>query len=135
MVTGNTISKPLPGFSALNIQSVSAVDPVTTGIAQLSRVFHLYNPQRISAFLYEARDLVSILFEAHRRLCTYFPDSPLALDVFDDPEDGSTELVINILTNNEPEEARMDLDAFIEDWWRSLHTQVKGRLGVRIEYQ
>lgn len=77
------------------------------------------------------------IIDAHKVIGRYFRSERLVLEVIQDPDDRSSQLVIFIQTNLSPQEALDKLHKFDKEWW--LNTSTKGginrKLCITIEFR
>ncbi|MGI8588192.1 MAG: hypothetical protein ACR2M0_10970 [Chloroflexia bacterium] len=90
----------------------------------------------VERFLAEYAFLVPLLEEMYSPLRKRFPEEPLSLSIFADPEVvGDVELVLLIAPTCPPDEAADRFDGFMEDWWLDNVDRAEDKLAVVVEYQ
>ena len=91
----------------------------------------------IQWFLEENSFLVSILFEAHVNINSFFPlHSQKILNVVSDPEiPENVQLVISISAKLNADEAFDRLKELDQYWWLNAKRQTKGLVNITVEFE
>lgn len=111
-------------------------NPVSVAdIESLEKLYSWRGKTEILQFLKKHHFVIPVLLEAPDKICHYFPDAQLFLEVVSDPEgidDAMLELAICI--NLEPDEAVDKLNKFQDDWWLNLSDKIRQPLCPILEY-
>jgi hypothetical protein len=85
----------------------------------LSRDYQIADEEEILAFLERHPTVAPLLFDIRSNIRRFFGEDPVRLDMSHDPEwpQDDPELVVNIQTPLEPEEALARLHKFDDEWW------------------
>jgi len=97
--------------------------------------FELRNRKEIVYFLLEYPELVPILHQAPLIIKNYFRNSPLVLEIREDPEEGSKTLLLYIQTSSSAEKAYKILDEIDEYWWLEKSKEIGGLLCLHVEFE
>ena len=102
----------------------------------LQRLYTLKNAKEVAHFLVDCPFLVPLLEEVPKKLQAYFPNSPITLDVSQDPDEdeGVSYLVASILTKVSPKEAFEAMKRFDYDWWLDVPYQVREKLLITVGF-
>lgn len=108
----------------------------------LNRLYTITCYPAIQRFLEERGFLVPLLEEAYGQLQTYFPETPLFLNVFSDPEAGrdapggdTEQLALSIVTKLDVDEAMARLELFDRNWWLDALPRSHGEMVITLEFQ
>jgi hypothetical protein len=99
-------------------------------MASLSGIYRMEGEKKILDFLENRKDSIHMLFDIHKRLQKYFPNSPISMKAL------QNDLIISIGTTFNPDEAIDRLDRFDDDWWldRSSALDSGTSICIRVEY-
>src|SRR6478672_4894131 len=90
----------------------------------------------VEAFLSQHPTLVPLVEEAKQAVQPYFPDSPLVLEMFEDPEFGDPpKLHLVIVPTTDPLDAVSRYQRFQRAWWGTTAPRAQGRLAIVMEYR
>lgn len=110
-------------------------------LADLTGRHAVKEPEHVASFLEAYPFLVPLLIEARPILARYFPDTPVVLELVDEPdaedeEDGAelTDLFATVQSRLPPEEAMRRLDRLDQDWWYANLRRGDGRLHIGPTY-
>ena len=79
--------------------------------------YRVEDAEPIVTFVLIHPQLVDLLEEAPAAIARQFPDTSLTLEVYDDPEEPVTTLVVGIVTMLAPADALEQLQLLDEAWW------------------
>lgn len=110
---------------------------VTVNNDQLARAFVIRDAAQVQAFLDRHDSVASLLAEAHQQINRYFPKSPVALQIFSDPDDSVSDeqLVASIAVKLPPNEALKKLDQLGEAWGLAAMERANGKFCITVEFQ
>lgn len=105
-------------------------------IETLEQLYTFRGRTEVLAFLDKYPFLVPILLEAPEKICYYFPDSQLFLEVVPDAEIIDwIQLVLSILINIDPYEAVNKLHQLDLEWWlKNTTNEMRSKLFTLLEY-
>ncbi|MFP4191260.1 MAG: hypothetical protein ACLFU6_04230 [Candidatus Hydrogenedentota bacterium] len=89
----------------------------------------------VNQFLNDNPDLRSLLAETRSKVSEYFPNAIPRLEIVDDPEDGTKELVMFVQTDQDLDSGERDYDRFVDEWWLERKRLVGSRFAVMMEYE
>ena len=90
----------------------------------------------VEDFLAQHPALVPLVAEAQQALPPYFPNAPLVLEVFEDPEFGDPpKLHLVIVPTSDPTEAAARYRQFQRAWWSHMPADARGQFAIVIEYR
>lgn len=117
-------------------ESLTERNPVSLAdLESLEKLYSWRGKTEILEFLEINDFLIPILLEAPDKICHYFPDAELFLELVTDPEtvdDAMLELAICMNLN--PDEAVDKLNQFQDDWWLNLSDKIRQPLCPILEY-
>ncbi len=104
------------------------------GPSVLNKKFVLVNTIEVNRFLNEHRQLIPILNEANREICSFFPSASVYLRLSKDYDsvDPFEELVAIIKSNLPAEETLQKFTKFEEEWWYPNMDQTMDLLIIRV---
>jgi hypothetical protein len=110
--------------------------PDATDLAKLEQQYVIENQAAVLDYLNAHPDLIPLLDETNTAIRRYFPDSPIFLEVVDDPEiPDFLQLFAKIDPPCDPEEAFIAFSHFMDDWWLDRLGAVAGKFSVTVEYR
>lgn len=122
--------------SMLLHDSLTELNPVSLAdIESLEKLYSFRGKTEILEFLEINDFLIPVLLEAPDKICHYFPDAELFLELVTDPEavdDAMLELAICMNLN--PDEAVDKLNQFKDDWWLNLSDKIRQPFCPILEY-
>jgi hypothetical protein len=90
----------------------------------------------VEDFLAQHPALVPVVAEAQQAAQPYFPDAPLVLEVFEDPEFGDPpKLHLVIVPTSDPAEAAARYRQFQRAWWSRMPADARSQFAIVIEYR
>jgi len=90
----------------------------------------------VEEFLAQHPALVPAVEAARQAVQPYFPDSPLVLEMFEDPEFGDPpKLHMVIVPTTDPADAAARYRQFQRAWWSNMPAQARGQFAIVIEYR
>lgn len=102
-------------------------------LMNLEKFYILENTEEIVEFIGTHTFLVSMLFEAPKRIKNIFSESiEMYLELHKDPEEDFEGLFIIIKTNLTPKVSLDLLDKFDEKWWLSVDSNIRNLLEVMV---
>ncbi len=117
-------------------ESLTERNPVSLAdLESLEKLYSWRGKTEILEFLEINDFLIPILLEAPDKICHYFPDAELFLELVTDPEtvdDAMLELAICMNLN--PDESVEKLNQFQDDWWLNLSDKIRQPLCPILEY-
>lgn len=113
-----------------NTNDFVAINNQGTVVAMLRDYYNMGGEPDIRRCLEGNDNLVPLLYDIHKRMQKYFPNSPLSMRVL------QNDLIVSVGTTFNPEEAMDRLDRFDDDWWldKSLALDSSTSIYVRVEY-
>jgi hypothetical protein len=121
-------------------QTILVQSPVSTRAANAEDVtpalqgYELRDADRVTQFLHGHTHLITLLIEARDRIREYFPESPLVLEVADDPEAAGSQLVAIIIVSSSPDDVAERLERFDRAWWLGAIRRARGDLCITVEF-
>lgn len=105
-------------------------------IEYLEKLYIFRDQKEVIQFLEEYPFLLAVVLEAPNKICRYFPDQKLLLEVVHDPEIiNYVHLVLSIiLTDLDPDEAMDKEDELRQDWLRGLSHEVREHFYTILAY-
>lgn len=99
-------------------------------IAMLRDYYNMDGEHDIRACLDGNDNLVPLLYDIHKRIQKYFPNSPLSMRAI------QNDLIISVGTMLNPEDAIDSLDRFDDEWWLDKLLALESNAGIyiRVEY-
>jgi hypothetical protein len=105
---------------------------VQTDISELERLFSLYNKERIAETM--TPELLQLVLEARLQVLKYFPDTALALEWQDDPEEEPLSgLILWVNSDLEFEKAHELENKLGAAWWYANAKRVNSRLSILVD--
>jgi hypothetical protein len=106
---------------------------MTTSLYSLQEIleigYTIDNKTEVGRFLSQNTFLIPILGLLYAPIQSFFPNAPLSLEVIRDPEiPGQVQLLVNILTELEIDEALKELRKFDLAWWLKNAPLAQGKL-------
>jgi hypothetical protein len=90
----------------------------------------------VKEFLVQHPALGPVIEAARQAVQPYFPDSPLVLEMFEDPEFGDPpKLHLVVVPTTEPTDAVARYRQFQRAWWSNIPAQARGQFAIVIEYR
>lgn len=112
-------------------------DPHNDRIVRLGRHFYFKDSRSVCQFLDLHPSVISVLFEARKRVDGYFGAETLThLRIFTDPEidSDSSKLFVLIRTTLPFTDASGRLDRLDEEWWLDQPDEARRLLNIDVEY-
>ena len=101
----------------------------------LHELFDFRDASAISSFLQTNPFLSDVLLGAYYSASKWFGNNtPLALEVFSDPDEGYDQLFLLIRTQLPADDAQQRLDALYDDWWLDVIPTVQHTMAIDIEH-
>jgi hypothetical protein len=101
---------------------------------RIEALYQVRDEQAVFAFLEAHSFLVPLLLEAHSQIKVYFPDAPLFLEMFIDPDAvGIQSLEIAIGTQMDVDTAFAKLTELDYSWALKRLDDAQGKLGIHLE--
>lgn len=103
---------------------------------QLKR-YSMHNAEEVLSFLGNHFHVAGLLTDAIEHIDTIFTETPdLVLRLDTDPEEPNfKQIVANIVTSLDPDEALEKLDQFDDSWWLLSSSKAKGKLSFNIAFK
>jgi hypothetical protein len=111
--------------------------PSQAEISQLEKLYTLREPSQVLEFIEKHPFLLPLLLEAPNKIHSYFPHTPLILEVDIDPESSSMDddqLAILIASEIDPEESVDKLCELNRDWAIDFQRLSRWKLLVMMGY-
>lgn len=122
-------------YANLHGNAVQEISPFSQ-VQKLEAKYIFKDKEEVSDFITTNPHLEPLLIDALNPIMTIFPDSPLNLSVFHDPESPTGDhLVLGISTKMRAREALKELDKIDESWWGENIERAKGMLSIELEYK
>ncbi|MEG3975808.1 hypothetical protein QT970_14475 [Microcoleus sp. herbarium8] len=128
-------------IASLILKKISESRGAPTLISQsdidfLEKSYIFRDHKEVIQFLEEYPFLLAVVLEAPDKICRYFPDQKLLLEVVRDPEIiNYVHLVLSIiLTDLDPDEAMDKEDELRQDWLRGLSHEVREHFYTILAY-
>jgi hypothetical protein len=106
-----------------------------SSIHQIEDLYSFRNLEEAQSYLAQYPFIVHVLADAYSKIGSYFPQSPLSLEVMGGVEQGEeAQMVMFIGTSTTPDEALQTLNKFDDEWWLDVMDLVDGRLTITVEF-
>jgi hypothetical protein len=112
----------------------ATVPASSEGMSHVTTGYQLRDSERVMSFLQNHSYLCSLLPEARHYIGVYFPNTPVALEVADDPESINSQLVAIIIVTSSPDEVSDRLEQFDRAWWLGAIGRARGKLCINVEF-
>ncbi len=117
-------------------ENIASSSTALQEIERLRKKYEFRDKEEVTSFIKANPQIEPLLFEALEPIGAVFPDSPLYLEVFHNPEyQDSDQLVINISTGLEVKEALEELDKIDRGWWGTNINRAEGKLSIDLEFE
>lgn len=111
--------------------------PSQAEISQLEQIYTLREKTEVLQFIEKHPFLLPLLLESPNRIKSYFPDTPLILEIKIDPEAVSMEeqeLALYIASEIDPDESADKLCQLDRDWWEKVEIRSQEKLFINLGY-
>lgn len=132
----DTATTLVPTIRLTAFESTAATTRISSAeLALIGQLYQLRDRASVTQFLYGHHALSSLLIELAVVASVYLPQAALELGVVTDPEEGGRELVLFLVTSQDPAEALAQLDRFDEEWWLDNRGRGRGEISVSLDYR
>jgi hypothetical protein len=90
----------------------------------------------VAEFLTHHPTLVPLVDAARQALRPYFPDTPLLLEIFEDPEFADPpKLHLVVVPTIDPSDAVSRYEQFQRAWWSAIAPRIQTQFAIVLEYR
>jgi hypothetical protein len=106
-----------------------------TTLETLLEQFDVRNEGRVKQYLQQCSFLLPLILEAKAQIARFFgPETGTALEVSNDPSDGSSQLYLVIPTRLKAEEAYRQFERLDQEWWLEASERAQFRMNIVPEF-
>jgi hypothetical protein len=117
-------------------ETMSSVGNVLQTRQPLNKKYDFRPKEKVRSFLIKYPFLIKILDDAFIEIRKAFPNDPLHLEFYRDPENFRfTQLFIVIMSDGEPVETLQKLSQLEDDWWMDNINRAKNKLSITVSYR
>ncbi|RUT10265.1 hypothetical protein DSM106972_007600 [Dulcicalothrix desertica PCC 7102] len=106
-------------------------------IQRISKAYLIEDKEKLTQFIVNNQEIVSLLLECQKQIRTYFPQGKLTLNVspeYEHTEWERLEIFIYVDANNS-DEAYDKLSQFDDDWWLDNSSGIGLKLFIGLEFE